>query len=104
MHHNGHSPGRMRWWRSELPPTGVTSAPPYARADVTRPLAYAPAVVRGAGGVLMIVLVAFLVACDSGGSPSSTASEPSGGATLEVRPVTALLPPGDPTVPADADT
>jgi hypothetical protein len=65
-------------------------------------------VLRRAGGILLIGLLGLVVllpACDSGGSaPSSTPSRPSGGAKLEIRPITSLLPPGDPTVPDDADT
>lgn len=66
-------------------------------------LAYAPPVLRRAGRVCLIAAVLVLAACDSGGSGPSSAAEPAGRAALEVRPITALLPPGDPTVPADAD-
>jgi hypothetical protein len=55
--------------------------------------------------VLLLALVPLLAACDSGGStPSSSPSTRPDRATLEIRPIQSLLPPGDPTVPADADT
>jgi hypothetical protein len=57
---------------------------------------------RRAGAALLIATV-LLGACSSGGSDSS-APEPAGRSTLEVRPIRRLLAPGDPTVPADADT
>jgi preprotein translocase subunit SecD len=53
-------------------------------------------------GLLAVVLI--LAACDSGGSaPSSSPSTRPDRAALEIRPIQSLLPPGDPTVPADAD-
>jgi hypothetical protein len=56
---------------------------------------------RRAGAALLIATV-LLGACSSGGSEASS-SAPAGTSTLEVRPIRQLLPPGDPTVPADAD-
>jgi hypothetical protein len=66
-------------------------------------------VFRRRAGAALLIATALLGACSSGESDSSggsdsSARDPAERSTLEVRPIRRLLAPGDPTVPADADT
>jgi hypothetical protein len=64
---------------------------------------------RRRAAAALLIAAALLGGCSSGGSESSSPSsasspEPARRSALEVRPVLQLLAPGDPTVPAGADT